>query len=230
VGTLALVLTTYRFLKDGIIHFLDMVRKGGRGLGYGISPGILVLPPISLLQGLFFGQREVLLGYRFVVRKGREFGREEFTVSVYPSSGIDVGHVVHVLDDTRNQGLILFLGVLLVQDAVLLVPETDAGEAVCTTMRGITVMDITPCPNKYVEVEAGTIGAGINRLIDELAIRSNAITIVTLIHFYSPINAILTIAHVIQKIEAVLTIVYMKQVVTGGILGVVDIRKTPYRL
>ncbi|MCK9540389.1 hypothetical protein [Dokdonella sp.] len=120
-------------LCDGVRDVPDVIGKGvgeERGnvvLRVGVSPGM------PLGQGLLFREREVFLGDRLVVREGREFCGEEFTVSVFPALLIDVWHIHHMLLDSWEEGFILFFRVLLVQDAILLVAEADAAE----TMGGI---------------------------------------------------------------------------------------------
>ncbi len=104
--------------EDFVPYGVDMVRER-----LGLHRDLILLrlgvfPTVALIQGFFFGQGEVLLGDRFVIRKGREFGRKELAVFVYSPLLIDIRHSHHMLLDTRDEGLILLLRVLLVQDAV----------------------------------------------------------------------------------------------------------------
>jgi len=88
---------------------------------------------------LFFGQREVFLGDGFIVGKRREFWGEEFAVFVYSSLAIHIGHRVHVLNDPGDQFLVLFLGVLLIEDAVLLGTEANTGEEITGSVASVTI-------------------------------------------------------------------------------------------
>ena len=66
----------------------------------------------------------------FVIAERRKFRGEELTVPIYSAFAVYIGHGVHMLYDLGDKGFIFFFGVLLVEDAVLLVSKADAGEAI----------------------------------------------------------------------------------------------------
>jgi len=84
----------------------------------------------------------MLLGKGFVVRKRREAHGEELS----PFSGL-----LHVLDDLRNELLVLFLGILLVEDTVLALAHTTAAEEVLGVEAHAAVQKLTIVPADVTE-------------------------------------------------------------------------------
>ena len=150
--------TTDGFLQDSVIHILDVVREVLGELGDLVFLDFGVLPTVSLGQGFFLGEGEVFLRNRLVVCEGREFGGEEFAVSVYPATLVDVGHCIHVFYDPGDKGFVFFLCVLFVEDAVLFVAEADAGETVGNGLAVVREINISKTTKTaYRKIHAVTI-------------------------------------------------------------------------
>ena len=63
--------TADNFLKNAVCRVLDVIGDIVRRHRNLIMPFFRIAPCVALLHGLIFGQREVFLGYGFVVGKGR---------------------------------------------------------------------------------------------------------------------------------------------------------------
>ena len=113
-----------------VIYILDVVRDIFRFERYLVIPLLRFFPLESLAYDFFFCEREMFLDDGFIVGKRRKFRRKEFSIFIYSSLGIGVGHIIHVLYDFRHKFFVFFFRVLLVQDAVLLVAQTNAAEKI----------------------------------------------------------------------------------------------------
>ncbi len=104
-------LAFYRPVEDvvgDVFYFLGELARGNDLLDLG--EGRFVVGPVeSLGEGLFLREGKVFHRDGFVVAEGREIRREEFS----PLSGLS-----HMGYDLRNESVVFFFGVLLVEDAV----------------------------------------------------------------------------------------------------------------
>ena len=94
---------------------------------------ILLLPLPAALQSFFLCKREILRCNCFVIAKGRNLNREELAPFL---------SFFHVFDDFGEECLILFLRILLIQDAILAVTNPNAAKQVMTAVAGIAVAGI----------------------------------------------------------------------------------------
>ena len=87
----------------------------------------------SISQDFLSRHRIILLCYRLIISEWTHGAREEFS----PFSGFH-----HVFYDSRNEYFIFFFRILFIQDAVLLVAESDAEETVGTRETNIWIRNI----------------------------------------------------------------------------------------
>jgi len=104
------------------------------------SLGLKIAPGIAFLQGIFLGKGVVIHGYRLIISVEGDFHGEEFSVLVCPAPLIFVRHLVHMFLYSGDQLLVFLLGVLPVQDAVLLVSEIHAAETIGTGSRAYAIL------------------------------------------------------------------------------------------
>lgn len=82
-----------------------------------------IVPGKTSFFCFIFGERKIIICHRFIVPERGELGWEEFA----PFTGC-----LHMVDDFPNSFLVFFGRIWLIAYAVLLVPETDAPEAILT--------------------------------------------------------------------------------------------------
>ncbi len=105
----------------------DVGREFGCGDGFfDLRERGFVVGPVEVFgEGFFPGHGKILLRDGFVIPEWGNRGREEF--APFPS-------LFHMFDDLRNEFFVFFLGVLFIENAVLLVAEADAPETVGATV------------------------------------------------------------------------------------------------
>src|SRR6478609_4255288 len=128
-----MIATTLMLAGDDLLHYLvirilEAIGQFLAGLRHRIVPGFDILPAISLRQCFFLGKRKIFLSQCFVVSKRRKGCREKFSIPVFSSHLIYIWHIVHVLPYLGNKVFVFVLRILLVQDAIFLVPNADTSE------------------------------------------------------------------------------------------------------
>lgn len=120
------------FALDGpvqyvIRYFRNVFREFGSRDGlFDFRERRLVVGPMedslrAFSENLLPGERVVFLCHRLVVSEGRDRTREKFS---------PLARLFHMFDNARNESFVFFLGILLVENAVFLVAETNAAEEV----------------------------------------------------------------------------------------------------
>ncbi len=127
-------LAFYRPVEDVIGDIGDILWKFvcGNNLLYLRERSLVVRPVESEIESFFFGEGKIVIPNAFVIPEESQARGEKFS----PFSGR-----AHVVDDFRDQCFVFLLGVLFVEDAVLLVPETDAGETVFRSIAALAVVE-----------------------------------------------------------------------------------------
>ncbi len=120
-------------------HFRDRLRLDRLLAGRALD---IVLPRISFGQRLFFIQEKLFLYTGFVVAKRRHLDREKFSISVYPPLLIDIRHGIHVFDNLWHECLIFLLGILLIQNTIVAVSQSNASEKIFSIVTMLRVAHV----------------------------------------------------------------------------------------
>ena len=116
-------------------------------LGRGGEGSLVVAPRESLSECRIFRQGEVLLSQGFIVSEGRDGAREELP---------PLAERPHMLDDPRDERLVLLTRVLAIEDTVFFLLETDTPEAVATAMAKVRVPQVmAPAPARVAKSACG---------------------------------------------------------------------------
>src|SRR3989344_4032062 len=89
-----------------------------------------IAPVIALCDRTLFCKREMFLGDSLVIPKGRELHGEERSGTVFSSRRIHIRHFLHMLLYFREKRVIVGLGILLVQNAILFIAHADTAEEI----------------------------------------------------------------------------------------------------
>jgi len=171
---------------------------------------IFLLPFPTPLLYCFFGEREVFLRNSFIVgitgnRCGEEFAPLPCLPLVASRRGAKWGFL-HMFNDFGDEHLILLLRILLVQNAVLLMPETHAAEAIFAAVEAVAAIEQIGNirPAGFREAHLVKIDAAEMIVVPQLAIETPCIAVEAV---FAPVEpcAILTIFQ-IRAIERVMCI------------------------
>jgi hypothetical protein len=156
----------YRPVEDIVGDVFYFLRElGGRDDLVDLRERRFVVGPVeSLFESFFFREREVLLGYGFVVAEGRNARREEFS----PLPGLP-----HVLDDPRDEYFVLVPRILLIEDAILFVVHIRTAEAMLGTRRDKAIQYLRSLGHAaYAECDAMGVGSNADGIVNERCVLS----------------------------------------------------------
>ena len=215
-------------VADSIRNGADVVRD--RNLGSQIIllqlVRLLLLPAPSFFMDLFLLKRKIYLRNCFIIAEWREFAREKLP----PFAGLPrtdaprrlVWSLLHVLNDLGYERFILLFRVLLIEDAVALLLQADAPEAVLTPMACIAVEEIGVVVLRGVATKHPVVGANSETVVAELGVLPDIDAAEVAIHAVcetverGAVQAILTVLQVVS-FNDIFTIV---EVIPGDIFTV----------
>lgn len=148
-----------------------------------------------------------------VVGEWRERHREKF-------SPFSIG--THLGDYLRNEAFVVFLRVLLVENAVPLLLQADASKAILTTLAHPAIEKVAvSAPAIEGEEDVGIVDAALHDLVHQFAIPSEEGKVVRGTNVFVQAEAVAQIFAILNE-EAVLHVLRIENVISGDVFGIVN--------
>src|SRR3989338_7967594 len=214
------------FVEYGVRDAGDVVGDGFGFQGNLVVSGFGVFPRVALRKGFLLAQGEVLLCDGLVVGEGREFRWEELSIPIDPSFTVNIGHGVHVFDDAGHHSLVLFPGVLFVQDAVGFGTEVDAGKNIRAPLTKMRIVIIITRPCKWRKKHTLGIAARAGRFVGNLHSIADPVSIVGILEIRNTVKDKFTILSRPFYVKAKFAVFGLNDVVPRHIMRLKDAYKT----
>ncbi len=177
-----------------------------------------VAPFVACGKCLLASEWGIILGGCFIVSKWADLNWEELTI---------FSCLLHVFDDARHKFFVFLLGVLLVENAVLVFVEANAAKAVVAGASEHTILQIRRLwPDQHGELHVIICWAAHNFVAEFCVWHADAVCAVFGVYAKNYVFAVLTI----HKVKAVFTVFASNEVIAGRIFAAFQVCKLVRKL